>query len=304
VKQKKYCQSHLKTAIIINPRAGRRLFLELYLPQILKHFKNNNIDYTIFYTRYPEHAVKIVQMKCEYHDFITVMGGDGTIDEVIKGMANHKKPLAIIPFGTANVLALDLGIPLNPIEAAKSIFTGYIRHIDLGFINGDPFVLMVSTGIDAYAVHTTDLTIKRYFNKLAYVFSAIWAAIKYRSRKIKIYLPELECYDEAYLVIISNSRFYGGKFNIDPDISITDGMFNVLLFKKGSVLEIFRFFIGVITKTHKKMDDVKCYKVRQIILTSRMKKRIYIQKDGDKLPFNTAKITLSHLYLPIIVPQK
>ncbi|MBA7622262.1 Diacylglycerol kinase [subsurface metagenome] len=135
--------------------------------------ERKKVEYRIFYTRYSGHAGVIVRKNLKNMDFVTVFGGDGTIREVVKGMGDHPLPVGIIPCGTVNVLALDLGISLNPVIATVTIVEGYQRKIDIGYLNDEPFLLMVSTGIDALAVHNVDLMAKRIFGQIAYVISAL-----------------------------------------------------------------------------------------------------------------------------------
>lgn len=290
----------LKTIIIINPKAGKRIFLQLFLPQVLHVFKKKGIEAQVVYTRYQGHASKLVQRFGRSVDFITVFGGDGTIREVLQGMENTMIPLGIIPFGTVNVLALDLGIPFNPLLAANVIAEGRKKLIDVGRINGKPFILMVSTGIDAFAVHNLDLRLKRVLGKVAYGLTALWSAITYKVRKVNIYLPRERISDSGYMAVVSNSRFYGGRLNLDEDTRIDDGLLNVILFKKPSVLEIFRIFIELLSRQRKKLPDVVIYETSEVCLTA--KKGLYMQTDGDKESFTRAHITIQKRVFPVFIP--
>jgi diacylglycerol kinase family enzyme len=106
--------------------------------------------------------------------------------------------------------------------------------------------------------------------------------------------------DWGYLALISNSRFYGGTFQINKDTSIDDGVLNVFLFKRGSVRDTFRLFLGVLTGTHGTMDNVAFHKGRKILILS--KKKVFIQVDGDKAASPPLDITVRHRYLPVFVP--
>jgi len=290
----------LKTTIIINPKAGKRFFLQLFLPQVLHVFKRKGIEAQVVYTRYQGHASKIVQRLGGSVDFITVFGGDGTIREVLQGMDDPMIPLGIIPFGTVNVLALDLGIPFNPLLAANVIAEGKKKWIDVGMINGKPFILMVSTGIDAFAVHNLDLRLKRVLGKVAYGLTALWSAITYKVRKVDINLPKEGISDSGYMAVVSNSRYYGGRLNLDEDTRIDDGLLNVILFKKPSILEIFRIFIELLSRKRKKLPDVAIYETSEVYLTA--KKGLYMQTDGDKESFTTAHITIQKKVFPVFIP--
>ena len=292
-------KSGKKTLIIINPKAGKRFFLQLFLPQVIQVFRKNGINYIVQYTRYAGHGSRLAEKYGPCVDFITVFGGDGTIREVLQGMKEKAVPVGIIPFGTVNVLALDLGIPFNPIHAAQKIAEGKTRYIDIGRLNGRPFVLMVSTGIDAFAVHNLDLRLKKVLGKLAYGLAALWSAATYKVRKVRITLPREGISDQGYMAVVSNSRYYGGRLSLDQDTRIDDGLLNVVLFKKASVLEILWSLIELVSRRRTRFPDVVCYKTPEVIIHS--KKRLYIQTDGDKVPYRTAHITIEKRYLPVFV---
>ncbi len=292
----------MKTIIIINRKAGKRIFLDLYLPQVIRVLEKGNIAFRICYTRYSGHAAILTAKYANQVDFITIFGGDGTIREVIKGMAENPIPIGIIPFGTVNVLALDLGISFNPVIAADNLVKGCLKNIDVGYLNGEPFLLMVSAGIDALAVHNVDLRTKRYLGKVAYVISALWAAFTYRSRRVRIVLNDQGIKDRGYQLIISNSRFYGGSLRLDERASIDDGWLDIILFKKSSILDTFRLLMGVLLHIAKGMDDVACYRSRDILIDSRG--RVNLQMDGDKAPPAPARVRVKKHQLPVIVPRK
>jgi YegS/Rv2252/BmrU family lipid kinase len=296
-------QSDKHTLIIINPKAGKRIFIQLFLPQILQIFSKNGVVPIIHYTRFQGHASRLVRRYRQVIDFVTVFGGDGTIDEVLQGMSDAPLPIGIIPFGTVNVLALELGIPFHPILAAQVIVDGFVRRIDMGRLNGKPFILMVSTGIDAYAVHNVDLKLKKVLGKVAYGLTALWSAATYKTRSVMVSLPHEGIRDKGYMVVIANSRYYGGRISLDRETAIDDGKLNVILFKGASTLELFRTFVELVSGRRKKMPDVAFYQTsNEVVVTSR--KQLYMQTDGDKVPYDAAHITISKQILPVFVPKK
>jgi YegS/Rv2252/BmrU family lipid kinase len=289
----------MKTILIVNPKAGRRFFLNLHLPQVIKLLERSSVSFRIFYTRHSGHAAKLVHRFRKEIDCVLVFGGDGTIREVVKGMGDTALPVGIIPFGTVNVLALDLGISLNPVIATTSILAGHTRRIDVGFVNSEPFLLMVSTGLDAMAVHSVDLRFKRYLGQMSYVLGMIWSALTDRVRRIQISLEEQNVTDRGYLAIISNSRYYAGPYTIDKEVRIDDGLLNVILFKKSGILDTFRLLVNVLANRHRMMPDVSFYSGKVIHVRSRG--RIKMQMDGDKAPSPPARISVRERFLPVFV---
>jgi len=292
----------MKSILIVNPKAGRRFFLNLHLPQVIKLLERNGVSFRLFYTRYSGHAAKLVRRYREEIDYVMVFGGDGTIREVVKGMGERPLPLGIIPFGTVNVLALDLGISLNPVIATTSILAGYTRRIDVGYVNAEPFLLMVSTGLDAMAVHTVDLRFKRYLGQMAYVLGMIWVALTDRVRRIQIFVEGQNISDRGYLAIVSNSRYYAGPYTLDEEVRIDDGILNVILFKKSGILDTLRLLLNVLANRHRMMPDVSFYSGEVIHIRSRG--RIKMQMDGDKAPSSPARISVRKRFLSVFVHEK
>jgi diacylglycerol kinase (ATP) len=292
----------MKTILIVNPAAGKRVFLNLYLPQVLKAFERQGVSCQVFTTRYAGHATRIVRRHRQGLDCVTVFGGDGTIREVVKGLGESPLPVGIIPFGTVNVLALELGLSFNPLAAAATVLEGHTRRIDVGYMNDEPFLLMVSSGIDALAVHNVDLRAKRMFGRIAYFASAVWSAFNFRVRRVWISIPETGVRDRGYLAIIANSRYYAGPYKIAEKTRIDDGILDVLLFKKRSISDTLLLMAGILIGRHRYLRDVVFYRGRVIEIQSRRPQKM--QMDGDKGPSAPARVWVRKRFLPVIAPAR
>ncbi|MCX8058658.1 MAG: diacylglycerol kinase family lipid kinase [Spirochaetes bacterium] len=289
-----------KTCIIVNPKAGRHLLLNLIVNIITNKFDQNNISYKVFYTKKEGDATIISSMYNKIVDFFTVVGGDGTIREVIEGFVNNPKPIGIIPTGTANVLALELNLPFLASSAIDVIIKGNKKKIDVGFLNSKPFILMASAGIDALAVHNVNLKVKKIFGKISYIFSAIKSFLIYKPHLMNIYFEDLKIEEKGYLIIASNSKFYGGKFQIDEETKIDDGLLNIFIFKNHGFLNTIRLFLGILTKSHKSFKDCLFYKSSSLRIESQ--KKVFMQIDGDKAPHTPATINIKNKFVEIFVP--
>jgi YegS/Rv2252/BmrU family lipid kinase len=292
----------MKTLVIVNPKAGRRVFLNLYLPQVLRVLKRGGVSYRVLYTRYEGHATRIVARLRRQVDVITVFGGDGTVREVVKGLEGEPLPIAIIPFGTVNVLALDLGLSFNPLQAAATVASGKKRRIDVGYMNGEPFLLMVSTGLDALTVHNVDLRTKRVIGRIAYLVSAIVTVATYRARRVWVHIPETGLRDRGYLAIVANSRYYAGPYRIADQTRIDDGLLDVVLFKRRSVAAMLRLLAGILFNRTRFLRDVAYYRCTEVELSSRRHQKM--QMDGDKAPSTPARVWVKKRHLSVLVPRK
>ena len=291
----------MKTIVIVNPKAGKRVFLNLYLPQVLRILKRGGISYHVLYTRYEGHATRIVARLRGGLDFVTVFGGDGTVREVVKGLGENPLPIGIIPFGTVNVLAMDLGISFNPILAAAAIVGGKKRRIDVGYMNGEPFLLMVSTGLHALAVHNVDLRTKRVIGRIAYVIAALVTVTTSRSRRVWVSIPETGVRDRGYLAIVANSRFYAGPYRVADQTRIDDGLLDVVVFKRRSVAATLRLMAGMLFNRTRFLRDVAYYRCTEVELASRRRQKM--QMDGDKAPPTPARVWVRKRQLAVLVPR-
>lgn len=292
----------MRTLLLVNPSAGRPNYLRTFLPRVLQVFDRHGLSYELVQTRHPGHATEIVRRHLDRVDSVTVFGGDGTVREAVHGFGETAKPLGVIPFGTVNVLALELGIPFDPVRAAQVVLEGRTRLIDVGVVNDEPFLLMVSTGLDAMAVHRVNPAEKSLLGRWAYILAALRSLFVYHPRPVEIRIPDSGVTDEGYLAVVSNSRFYGGPFELHRDTTIDDGILDILLFKRGSVIDTFRLFLGVLAKTHTAFPDVAFHKARRLLLLSR--KKVLVQVDGDKAPSPPLAISIRPRFLPVFVPAE
>ena len=119
-------------------------------------------------------------------DVVAIAGGDGTINEVLNGIDVNAPPVAIIPIGTANVLAAEIGLETKPKVIADTITSGCPQPINLGIANGQRFAVMASMGFDAEVVSNVNLSLKRYFGKGAYALEALRQLLTYSAPDFKL----------------------------------------------------------------------------------------------------------------------
>jgi diacylglycerol kinase family enzyme len=147
-------------------------------------------------------------------EVVVAMGGDGTINEVVQALAGQDVPLGIIPTGTINILALELGIPLDPLAAVDAIAHGTRRQIDLGRANGRYFALMIGLGYDAQATLNLLPELKAWTGPLAYWVAAFRSYTHHKAVRAKILISDgrrtRRLRRLVYCMVISNSGLYAG----------------------------------------------------------------------------------------------
>jgi len=212
--------------IIHNPTAGRRHRRFVAVLDALRQ-----LGCTVFLrpTAAPGDARRLaMQADPGQHDAVVVAGGDGTIREVADGMRGTAIPLAIIPVGTANVLAIEIGLRLDPSAIARTVALGEPRPISLGLANGQPFLLMAGVGLDAHVVRHVDLRLKRRLGTVAYMVEAL--------RQLSTFaFPSYEVHADgeswsAAAVVVANARHYGGRFLRAPAADLQSPTLEVCMF--------------------------------------------------------------------------
>lgn len=172
------------------------------------------------------------------HDLVIAAGGDGTVFEVLNGLADSRHgldhtALSVLPFGTANVFAHELGIPTRPDRAWTALQQGSLRRIDCGIaefrdLQGAPrtarFVIVAGAGLDARAVQLVDWNLKRHTGKLAYITAACRAFLQHPDLA-RCQINGTEFTGRA--ILIGNGRFYAGDLPIFPDGDLASGRLHV-----------------------------------------------------------------------------
>lgn len=152
-------------------------------------------------------------------DRVVAAGGDGTLNEVLNGLAPSSLPLAFLPLGTTNVFTYEAGLPRNLEAACRVALEGVPRPVCLGVADGERFLLMASAGFDAATVHRVNLKLKRRTGKLAYAVSAVTTLLGGP-------LPIFDVTGDdgqirsACQVVAGNGRYYGGRLSLTPTASL------------------------------------------------------------------------------------
>jgi len=235
--------------VVYNPTAGRRRSRLLW--RVLDILVSNGVRLELAETRRAGHAVDLARQATRAGgQLVVAAGGDGTVAEVANGLAQGMRDLAgggghaaggrprlgIIPLGTANVLAHELGLPFAPREVAAALAMSRTRLIWPGHIAGleadggqtRVFVQMLGVGFDAQVVHRLSLPLKRMFGRGAYVLQTLRELGRYRFAPISVRLDGVRT--QAASVIVTKGHFYAGRYLLAPGASPVEPGFTVALF--------------------------------------------------------------------------
>lgn len=209
---------------------------------------------------------------------IVAAGGDGTVNEVVNGIAGTDVSLGLLPLGTMNVFATELGLPTGDLARCWTIIQeANARYVDLPRANGKHFVQLAGVGLDAQVVKETSRTFKRSFGPLSYVVSAAQIAARTPPR-LRIE-SENAVTEEGSFVLVGNGRLYGGPFPFFKQAVIDDGLLDVLVFKRLNYIEIVRYMQDVIFSSQITSPEVEYFQTKSLRVSS--EGAVPVEVDGE-----------------------
>ncbi|PKL52015.1 MAG: hypothetical protein CVV37_03535 [Nitrospira bacterium HGW-Nitrospira-1] len=266
--------------------------------------REKGFDAEVFLTEKSNDATRLATEAVREKPYaIIAAGGDGTINEVINGMVKSDVPLAILPLGTTNVLAKELGIPEKitgalEVAVSKSARTISLGRIELGADTDSAtsryFCLMAGIGFDGKAVHDVNEAIKKTSGKAAYIWSGIKNFLRYSPNRLFYHIDGKEYM--GFSSITGKAGRYGGNFMITPDANLSDPALYTCIFQGNKRSDLIRYVYRIITGTLLEEKDIIYLKSTSVEVLG----AAHVQIDGDYLGLTPAKITVEKDALKII----
>jgi diacylglycerol kinase (ATP) len=240
-------------------------------------------------------------------ELIVGAGGDGTINEIAEGMAHSSTPLAALPGGTANVLAVETRLGLKLERAAERLRTWHARRISIGHITCDGgrvsrhFLLMAGIGLDAHIVYRINAALKARTGKFAY-WVAGWSLVGRKLAEFEIEVDGRR--STCSFALISKVQNYGGDFSIARSVSLLDDEFEVVLFEGRSSLRYVKYFAGLMLNRVSGMKGVTVTRAKRIVASCPTDSSVYVQIDGEYAGHLPAEINIVPDALTILLPEE
>jgi diacylglycerol kinase (ATP) len=231
---------------------------------------------------------------------IVAAGGDGTINEVVNGLADSSATLGLLPIGTVNVFASELGLPIHNLQLCWNIIEGdETRVIDLPRANEKYFVQLAGVGLDAQVVKETSLALKRNFGPLSYLISAAQIAAR---RPPLLHLESKDApMNEASFVLIGNGRRYGGPFPFFKQAQLDDGLLDVVAFKQVGYLEIIKYLQDVFFSSEIRLPEVEYFQTQRLRITS--EQDVPVELDGELVGNCPVEFEVKEHRLRVLAPR-
>jgi YegS/Rv2252/BmrU family lipid kinase len=289
-----------RAALIVNPSAGNGRAAEL-LPGAQAALTRGGIDVHVEATTSLEHAGVLGRAALEAGEPAVVLGGDGLIGAVAGALRDTDGVLAILPGGRGNDFARVLGIPFEIEAACAVVVAGAEREIDLGEVNGRPFIGIASAGFDSEANRVANET-KLVTGNLVYAYGALRALVSWEPALFTLDLDDGQQLSfSGYSVIAANSRAYGGGMFIAPEAELDDGLLDIVCTGAGSKRRFLYNLPKVFSGTHVRSPSVRIFRAREVTVSSDRPFTMYA--DGDPIGELPVTVRARPRALHVIVPR-
>ena len=256
----------MKYVFIINPASGK-IDYDKIKENIIKTLENE--EYEIYETKAPKEATEIAsRFKNEENTIVYSVGGDGTLNEVVNGIAEGKCKLGIIPTGSGNDFYRTL----------KEAQTENVR-LDLGKVNGRYFINIASVGMDAETCNNANKIKSKIKLHSSYYLALIHTFLTFKSKSLKLKIDKNVYAGDYIIAAICNGKYYGGGFKIAPVASFDDNQFDIYLVSKAGKLKLIKILLALLKSEHEKYNEVRKYTGKNITITS--ENNLIVNIDGE-----------------------
>jgi lipid kinase YegS len=234
-------------------------------------------------------------------DAVIAVGGDGTVNEVVNGLAGSETPLGIIPFGTANDFARQAGIPDDPGKAMDVILHDEPRTIDLAELNGRRFLNVSTGGMAAEATAETPLDAKETLGPLAYAITGVRKLAQLRRYTAHVTGPGLDLHCKFLFIAVGNARATGGGSRVTPRALVTDGLLDVCIIESMPRADFARLLLKLRRGDH--LGEAGVHYLQLPELTVAARRPVSVNVDGEPMQARTLRYVAVPGALRVFVPH-
>ncbi len=270
---------------------------------VLTSLKKEGLIVRPYFTKSSGDATKIAKDLAKGKErLIIVAGGDGTINEVANGVVGTETCLGIIPLGTANAFAIELGIPLSIEEASRVIREGRTRTVDVGKAGQRFFVMAAGMSFDARVIQRMTPGFKRFFGSFAYILKGVLESLSYSFPTLKVEVEDIPLSHAGYLVIVANARFYGGYFKAAPRALLDDGLLDVLVMKRKRLWNLLTYLVNMRYGNITQLPDVEYFQCRRVKVSTASPVQVHV--DAEIAGMTPCEFECIPASLRMIVPKR
>lgn len=261
----------VRACLITNPRSGRG---GIDLSGVLPILRAQGWGLTVRQKLHGGHATEIAREAAAHgYDIVVGCGGDGTISEIVDGLVGSDVAVGVIPGGTVNLWAGELGISTNLRRAALQLVGAERRRIDVGrlTINGrrkQHFVLMAGLGLDGAVMARVSKPLKNRIGPLAVGLAGLQAAPSFRPSSVRVDLDGVHWQGRIAQIVVGNSRRYGGFTSLTPEALIDDGLLDVCIITADGAVKAGRQIASLMFRGRPNPASAEAYRVASLTVTA------------------------------------
>jgi YegS/Rv2252/BmrU family lipid kinase len=287
-----------KRALVLVNRSGRRG--RRRVDTGVDALEEAGFEVSVLFARNPDRIPEAIRRRGKDVDIIVIGGGDGTISHACSAVLESGRPLGILPLGNANDLARTLGLPTDPLDAFRVIAAGKSKKIDVGWVNGRPFLNVASLGVSVAIARRLTGALKRRWGVLGYA-KAAWDAMQ-TDRSFRAHVT---CDGEsetlhAIQIAVGNGRFYGGGLVVADDATIDDNRLDVYAIPRIPNWRWLTLLPAMASGTHRHHAEVLARHGRSVDIET--DRPMPINVDGEILAETPAEFSVQPGALEVFVP--
>jgi diacylglycerol kinase (ATP) len=294
----------MKALVVLNPAAGGQA-QESVCKALASDFEAARIRYVIHETSAEEKIAETVRARLQDgFDIVVAVGGDGTVSAVLDALVGSDASLGIVPTGTGNMIARELGIPLE-IDDAVALIAGTprSRRIDAMRLGEQVFALGISAGVSAAVMGDTTSPNKKRFGRIAYLWSVVPKIFTLRPRRVVVTVDDVEHACRTIEVAIMN----GGELTkslprVGPEIRIDDGYLDVIILSVNAFRDYVHYLLDIILGRPVDLPADVHRAERSVCIRSRV--RLPIQADGDVIGTTPIEVEFLRGAVAVLVPEE
>ena len=298
----------MKARLIYNPSAGMRNTRD-EIHRAIEVLRAHGWSVDVAETTQVGDAMRIAQESAkENFNVLIAVGGDGTLNEVANGLVDSETALGVLPSGTANMWAREMGLPLNDlVGAAKRLAEAEIRTIDVGEVRGETitpriFVLWCGIGFDAAVTRGVEMQreMKRRLGSLTFIYAGIREALSFRGKRTKLWAGDKHIRKRVILALACNIQMYSAFIRIAPNAKVDDGLCDLMVLKGTGVFATAWHIVKIIFGWHMRDPQTDTFRVPTIKIAA---KNMPVHVDAEPIGFSPIEIRMRARALKVLVPK-
>jgi len=292
----------MKILVITNPLAGGGKTLRL-LPRIKQWLSRSPHEFSFTVPESPDRMrSEILQAADQGMEAFLLVGGDGTVHQALRAIADTNLPFGYLPCGRGNDFARNVGLPSTLEKSCSFPSNPSLHQVDLPRINQIPFVAVAYVGFDAEVNRLANDGRGYFGGTLGYVVCVLKTLKDFKPFEIEITIDDHTWRERVMMVTVANAPFYGGGMKIAPDANMNDGIFNICIVQEISKFELLQQFPRVFKGTHIFHPKVLMKTGKRVRIVSDENRDVFA--DGEYVGCLPGEYTIGHQKIQIMSPRK